>query len=294
MTSCVEVHQVHKSFGENRALAGLSFTAEAGRITSVLGPNGAGKSTAMSICEGLQRADSGQVRVLGMDPAEQPALLRPRVGVMIQDGGLPVMARAEELLRHVGRMYARPRSVDDLIETLGLAPFARTSVRRLSGGQRQRLAMAIALVGRPDLVFLDEPSAGLDPQARLAVWAMIDQLRADGVSVVLTTHLMDEAARLSDHVVIIDHGQVIAQGSVADLTGAPATDQPEDTAAASGLVLSGTITAEVRTAVEDLARTHQLTVHPQPGSAAAAPGATPASRHTLEDVFLQLTGRSLR
>src|SRR5699024_1328721 len=124
---------------------------------------------------------------------------------------------------------------------------------------------AIALVGRPDLVFLDEPSAGLDPQARLAVWAMIDQLRSDGVSVLLTTHLMDEAARLSDQVVIIDHGRVIAQGTVPELTGTPAAAVPQhatEDAATSGLVLSGTITPQVRAAVDDLARTHRLTVHP--------------------------------
>lgn len=299
VTFCVELTGVHKAFGATRALDGLSLTAEQGQITAVLGPNGAGKSTAMAICEGLHRADSGTVRVLGLDPATSAALLRPRVGVMIQDGGLPVMARAVELLHHVSRMYARPRDVGELVDTLGLAPFARTSVRRLSGGQRQRLALAIALVGCPDLVFLDEPSAGLDPQARLAVWAMVEQLRTDGVSVLLTTHLMDEAARLADHVVIIDHGQVIAQGTVAGLTGAtgdgaahlgsrPRPDRGAPAGAPGTMHLTGTFTPEVISAVEHLARTHQLQVRTDPT------GAPPAPERTLEDVFLELTGRSLR
>ncbi|UFU04619.1 ABC transporter ATP-binding protein [Ruania suaedae] len=254
--------------------------ARAGEITAVLGPNGAGKTTAMEICEGLQRPDSGSVRVLGCDPHAAPATLRPRVGVMVQDGGLPVMARAEELLRHVARLYAQPRDVDALVRELGLAPFARTSVRRLSGGQRQRLALAIALVGRPELVFLDEPSAGLDPQSRLAVWDLVRSLRSDGVSVVLSTHLMDEAAQLADRVVIIDHGSVIAEGTVTELTGLP-----HDGAPAQSLHLTGTITAEARNAVEEVALRHGLQVRGGPEA---------SGERTLEDVFLDLTGRSLR
>ncbi|WP_235912493.1 ABC transporter ATP-binding protein [Ruania zhangjianzhongii] len=292
MTFCVELTGVRKAFGATRALDELSFSAAQGQITAVLGPNGAGKSTAMAICEGLTRADAGTVRVLGLDPATDGGRLRPRVGVMIQDGGLPVMARSEELLRHVARLYARPRDVDELTSTLGLGAFARTSVRRLSGGQRQRLAMAIALVGRPDLVFLDEPSAGMDPQTRLAVWEMIETLRTDGVSVLLTTHLMDEAARLADQVVIIDHGAVIAQGTVTELTGPEAGDgalrpatEPSP-AAPTAAHLTGRFTPEARTAVENLARTHGLRL--QIETEAASPG------RTLEDVFLELTGRSLR
>lgn len=292
VTSCVELTDVRKAFGPTRALDGLSFAAEQGKITAVLGPNGAGKTTAMAICEGLESADAGTVRVLGLDPASDGAHLRPRVGVMIQDGGLPVMARSEELLRHVARLYARPREVDELISTLGLSAFARTSVRRLSGGQRQRLALAIALVGRPDLVFLDEPSAGMDPQTRLAVWEMIEQLRIDGVSVLLTTHLMDEAARLADQVVIIDHGAVIAQGTVAKLTDRSAGDATAGPGNApspsppAAVHLNGTFTPEVISAVENLARSYdlQLQIEPQ-----AAPHGC-----TLEDVFLELTGRSLR
>jgi ABC-2 type transport system ATP-binding protein len=145
---------------------------------------------------------------------------------MLQDGGLPTGARAREVLDHLARMYAAPRPVDALAERLGITDFARTIVRRLSGGQRQRLALACALVGRPDLVFLDEPTAGLDPQARHAVWELVRELRADGVAVMLTTHLLDEADRLADEIVIIDHGAVVAAGTLADLV--PAGRRLED------------------------------------------------------------------
>ncbi|MEK8229243.1 ABC transporter ATP-binding protein [Oerskovia sp. M15] len=136
---------------------------------------------------------------------------------MLQDGGLPTGVRALEMLHHVASMYANPRDVAEITERLGLASFARTTVRRLSGGQRQRLALAAAIVGRPEVLFLDEPSAGMDPQSRHAVWELVRELRADGVGIVLTTHLMDEAEDLADHVYIVDHGQVIASGAVADL-----------------------------------------------------------------------------
>jgi ABC-2 type transport system ATP-binding protein len=166
----------------------------------------------------LRSADAGTVRVLGLDPAVDGEQLRPRVGVMLQDGGLPTGARAISLLRQVARFYARPHDVDALAARLGIASYARTSVRRLSGGQRQRLALALALVGRPELVFLDEPSAGLDPQARLAVWDLVREARDAGTSVVMTTHAMDEAERLADHVAILAAGRLVACGTPAELT----------------------------------------------------------------------------
>ncbi|TDE90440.1 ABC transporter ATP-binding protein [Occultella glacieicola] len=277
---CLELEGVTKSFGDTRALRSLSLKASQGAVTAILGPNGAGKTTLMEICEGLQAADGGTVRVLGLDPRRDAARLRPRVGVMVQDGGLPIMARPLELLRHVARMYAAPRDVEELVDLLGLDAFARTSVRRLSGGQRQRLALAIALVGRPDLVFLDEPSAGLDPQARLVVWDLVETLRADGVSVILSTHLMDEAARLADHVAIIDHGAVLAQGTVAELTGPVAGARATRTPDAARL--RGPLTPAARADLAELADTHGLTLELEDGV------------RTLEDVFLDLTGRSLR
>jgi ABC-2 type transport system ATP-binding protein len=207
-----------KSYAGRRAVDGLDLTAAAGQITAVLGPNGAGKTTTVEICEGLRSADAGEVRVLGLDPATRLTELRPRVGVMLQDGGLPTGARALPLLRQVAKFYAHPHDVGALAERLGITSYAATSVRRLSGGQRQRLALALALVGRPELVFLDEPSAGLDPQARLAVWDLVREARDAGTSVVLTTHAMDEAERLADQVAILSHGQLVAAGTPAELT----------------------------------------------------------------------------
>jgi ABC-2 type transport system ATP-binding protein len=217
--SCVELRGLVKRYGQARAVDDLDLTAPRGQITAVLGPNGAGKTTTVEICEGLRLADAGTVRVLGLDPAVDGERLRPRVGVMLQDGGLPTGARALALLHRVSRFYARPHDVDALAERLGIGAYARTAVRRLSGGQRQRLALALALVGRPELVFLDEPSAGLDPQARLAVWDLVREARDAGTSVVLTTHAMDEAERLADRVAILAGGRLVACGTPAELTG---------------------------------------------------------------------------
>ncbi len=161
----VLVHDLVKRYDGRAVVDGVSLTAERGAITAVLGPNGAGKTTTVECCEGLRSPDAGRVEVLGLHPLTDARELRPRVGVMLQDGGLPTGVRALEMLRHVASMYARPRDVGELTERLGLESFARTTVRRLSGGQRQRLALAAAIVGRPEVVFLDEPSAGMDPQA---------------------------------------------------------------------------------------------------------------------------------
>ena len=160
-----------------------------GSVTAVLGPNGAGKTTTVECCEGYRRPDSGTVRVLGLDPVRDTERLRPRIGVMLQGGGIPQGVRAVEMLRHVARLHAHPLPVDMLVERLGLDVRRRTPYRRLSGGQQQRLSLALAVVGRPEVVFLDEPTAGLDPQARQATWQLVRDLRRDGASIVLTTHL---------------------------------------------------------------------------------------------------------
>ncbi|HEY0186308.1 MAG TPA: ABC transporter ATP-binding protein [Cellulomonas sp.] len=305
----VEVRDLVKRYDGRAVVDGLHLTASPGRVTAVLGPNGAGKTTTVECCEGLRTPDAGTVRVLGLDPVADARVLRPRVGVMLQDGGLPTGVPALDVLRHVAAMYAAPRPVAELVERLGLAPFARTTVRRLSGGQRQRLALATAVVGRPEVVFLDEPSAGLDPQSRRAVWSLVDELRADGVTILLTTHLMDEAAALADHVAVVDGGQVIAQGTVPELLRGGARTVTFDLA-------GGTVD------VDDLARALDLaagavgaTGHPGAGSYRVEAEATPAllaalagwcarhdllltrldaGRRTLEDVFLDLTGRNLR
>ncbi len=201
-----------------RVLNGISLTAHRGAVTTLLGSNGAGKSTTLACAQGLLLPDGGTVRLLGTDPASGGSTLRSRVGVMLQDGGLPPSAKPMTLLRHVARMYARPVDVDALAERLGIDSFAHTTIRRLSGGQRQRVALAASLVGNPEVVFLDEPSAGLDPQSRQTVFDLIEELRERGLCIVLTTHLMEDAQRLSDYVYIIDNGRNVAQGTVAELT----------------------------------------------------------------------------
>ena len=215
----VHVSDLRKQFGRVVALDGVTWRAGSGRVTAVLGPNGAGKTTMVECCEGLRRPDAGVVRVLGTDPWHAPADHRARVGVMLQDGGLPGAARPVPLLRHLARLYAAPRPVEALVQRLGIDQFADTPVRRLSGGQRQRVALAAALVGGPDVVFLDEPSAGLDPHARLDVWDLVRSVAADGAAVVMTTHSFEEAERIADQIVIIAAGCVVADGTLAEITG---------------------------------------------------------------------------
>lgn len=202
------------------SVSGLSMAAHRGQVTALLGANGAGKTTTLQCAQGLLPPSSGTVRLLDEDPWQASPDVRARVGVMLQDGGLPQAVRPMELLRHVSRLYKDPRPVNELVELLGIEPFATTSIRRLSGGQRQRVGLAAALIGRPEVLFLDEPSAGLDPQSRQIVFDLIAQLRDAGTCIILTTHLMDDAARLADYVYIVHHGSVAAQGTVADLVSA--------------------------------------------------------------------------
>jgi len=217
--TAVSVASVAKRYGPVVALDGATWTAGAAQVTAVLGPNGAGKTTLVECCEGLRRPDSGTVRVLGVDPWRAGPEHRARVGVMLQGGGLPGSVRPMRLLAHLARMYAAPLPVAALAERLGITSFAGTPVRRLSGGQRQRVALAASLVGRPDVVFLDEPSAGLDPHARLDVWALVRSTADAGAAVVLTTHSFEEAERLADRVVIIAGGRTVAEGTPAEVAG---------------------------------------------------------------------------
>ena len=186
------------TYGDVVAVDGLDLVIERGTITSVLGPNGAGKTTTLETCEGYRRPQAGSVRVLGLDPVAQRRQLLPRIGVMLQQGGAWSGVHAMEMLRHVASLHAHPLDVDTLGERLGLGPCGRTPYRRLSGGQQQRLGLAMAVVGRPELVFVDEPTAGLDPQARHTTWDLLRELRTAGVTVVLTTHYIEEAERLAD------------------------------------------------------------------------------------------------
>lgn len=203
------------TFGSLRALDGLTLTAESGQVTALLGPNGAGKTTFIRCCTGLARPASGTLTILGDEPGSAAVL--PKIGLMPQSTGAWSGVRAGELLRYLARLYADPQPVDDLIDLLGIGAFEATPYRRLSGGQQQAVNLAGALVGRPALVFLDEPTAGLDPRARRLTWDVVRSLRDSGVAVLLTTHDMTEAAALADRVHIIDHGAVRASGTAEEL-----------------------------------------------------------------------------
>src|SRR6266436_7000911 len=215
----IVVKNFTKSYGSHRVVDELQFTVQRGEIFALLGPNGAGKTTTIETLEGYRKPDNGRVRVLGLDPIRESQKLKPHIGVMLQQDGLYPGLTAREVLHLFAGYYRQPQNIDHLLERVGLSAAARTQCRRLSGGQKRRLALAVALVGNPALVFLDEPTAGMDPQARLATWEIIRALKSAGVTVLLTTHLMDEAERLADRVAIIDHGRLIALDTPAGLTG---------------------------------------------------------------------------
>lgn len=215
----VVIDRVTHHYGSKLALDDMSWQAPQGAITCVLGPNGAGKTSVMEMAEGLRRPEIGTIRVLGTDPWGADAAHRRRVGVMLQDGGLPGSVKPLRLLQHVARLYDATDEFPSLVEELGIDEFGSTSVRRLSGGQRQRVALAAALIGRPEVVFLDEPSAGLDPHARLDVWDLVRRARDRGCCVVVTTHSFEEADRLADRVIIVAAGTVAAEGTVAEISG---------------------------------------------------------------------------
>lgn len=218
MPAALEITDLTMRYAGRTVVDRLSMTAPAGALTIVLGPNGAGKTTTIETAEGFRTAQGGQVRVLGLDPQRDGRTLCARVGVMLQSGGTWPSLRAADMLTHMARLYAHPLPRDPLMERLGLTHVARTPYRRLSGGEQQKLALACALIGRPELVFLDEPTTGLDPASRLSVWQFLRDLRDAGVTLVMTTHLLDEAHALADHVVVIDQGRVVAAGTVDELT----------------------------------------------------------------------------
>jgi len=303
----VVVQDLRMRYGDTVAVDGLDLEVARGSVTAVLGPNGAGKTTTLETCEGYRRPQHGRVRVLGLDPQAQRAELLPRIGVMLQHGGAWSGVRAVEMLRHVAALHAHPLDVGMLVDRLGLGSCGRTPYRRLSGGQQQRLSLAMAVVGRPELVFVDEPTAGMDPQARRTTWELLEELRRDGVTIVLTTHYMDEAERLADQVHVIDRGRLIASGSPQELTrgGGSSTirlvvTEPFPASAPASLQASlgeGTLVQEIN------AHSLLITGPADAGTLATVSawcdheGVLPESltlgQRTLEDVFLQITGREL-
>ena len=294
-------------YGPKTAVDDLTLTVPRHTITAVLGPNGAGKTTTLETCEGYRRPQQGTVRVLGLDPVRQRRDLLPRIGVMLQAGGAWSGVRAMEMLRHVARLHAHPLDVDALAERLGLGDCGGTPYRRLSGGQQQRLGLAMAVVGRPELVFVDEPTAGMDPQARRSTWDLLEELRGDGVTVVLTTHYMDEAERLADGIHIIDRGRLIASGTPLELTrgGTVATIRlvvtrpfppgaPESLRRALGDRTEVTVLDELSLVVTGPADASTLAkVSRWCEEAGVLPESLTLGQRNLEDVFIQLTGREL-
>ncbi|WP_374587349.1 ABC transporter ATP-binding protein [Pimelobacter simplex] len=292
-------------YGDTVAVDGLSLTVERGTITAVLGPNGAGKTTTLETCEGYRRPQAGTVRVLGLDPVRERRELLPRIGVMLQSGGAWSGARADEMLRHFARLHAHPLDTGVLMERLALHECGRTPYRRLSGGQQQRLGLALALIGRPELVFVDEPTAGMDPQIRRAVWELLDELRTDGVTVVLTTHYLEEAERLADKVHIVDRGRLVASGTPLELTrgGTVATlrivvTQPFPPGAPAALAAQlgpATELVELDPLSIQLSGPADSTTLATVAAWCAAHDVLPESlslgQRNLEDVFLELTGR---
>jgi ABC-2 type transport system ATP-binding protein len=299
----VEVESLVVRYGDVVAVDGLSLAAASGRVTCVLGPNGAGKTSTIECLEGLRRPASGRLAVLGLDPRREHAALTPRIGVMLQEGGVHPAVRVGEVLRHGAALYPRPLDVASLVDRLGLAGLERRAWRQLSGGEQRRVALGLALVGRPEVAFLDEPTAGVDVAGRQVIREVIAGLRADGVAVLVTTHDLAEAERVADDVVVVDHGALVAAGTLDELVGAAGGGDVVRFSAPAGLDvaslgahLSG---AEVVAVVEVEPGRYEVAASPSPTTVAAitawlAAHDLPladlqAGRQRLEDVFLRLT-----
>jgi ABC-2 type transport system ATP-binding protein len=302
----IAVADLEKRYATVQAVAGLTFTVEAGEVFGLLGPNGAGKTTTVEILEGYRTPDAGSARVLGLDPVRDGTHLRRRIGVMLQSGGLYPGLRPLELLRLFAAYYDDPESPELLLDTVGLRESERTPVRRLSGGQAQRLSLACALIGRPEVVFLDEPTAGMDPHARATTWQLVRDLAARGTTVMLTTHGMDEAEQLCDRVAIIAGGRMAALGTPAELTRHAAADEVwfaaapgldcAALAASCGLAPDGVVEERpgeyVLHAAASPTRIAQLACFLRDQDVMLV--ALQAGRRTLEEVFLQITAEAAR
>jgi len=222
--AAVVVRGLHKHYGETRAVDGLDLQVEPGEVFAMLGPNGAGKTTTVEILEGHRHRDSGEVSVLGVDPARADRNWRSRIGIVLQDAGDQAELTVSEVIRHFAEYYPTPRDADEVIDAVGLTEKAGTRTRQLSGGQRRRLDVALGIVGRPELLFLDEPTTGFDPEARRAFWELIRGLGKDGTTILLTTHYLDEAENLADRVAVIRDGRVLALDTPKNLGGRAASE----------------------------------------------------------------------
>jgi ABC-2 type transport system ATP-binding protein len=294
----IEVDELTIRYGDRTAVDRLSFAAAPGTVVALLGPNGAGKTSTVEALEGYRRPSSGRVRVLGLDPGADHAALTRRMGVMLQEGGVYTAARPPEVLRLFASYYDDPVDPDELLDRVGLSDRRGSTWKSMSGGEQQRLSLALALVGRPEVAFLDEPTAGIDPSGRQLIRRVIAELRDSGVTVLLTTHDLDEAERLADHVIIIDHGRTLAAGSPRELMASGQRDEVRFGAAPGldVLALGTTIGADV---LEVAPGEYRVDAEPTPTLIAAITqwladrdlslGDLRAGRQRLEDVFLRLT-----
>jgi ABC-2 type transport system ATP-binding protein len=308
MTNVVQAHHLRKTYGKTVAVEDLTLEVKEGEIFGIVGPNGAGKTTTIECLEGLRSFDSGEIRVLGMDPVRQERELRYVIGTQLQKSQLPDQLTVGEVLDLFGSFYPNPAPWPALVERLGLSEKKNSWVSKLSGGQLQRVFIALALINRPKLVFLDELTTGLDPQARRSIWDLVREIRAGGCTVFLTTHFMEEAELLCDRVAIVDHGKIVALDSPAALVG--------KLGAESRVLFTTThaLDPKALTAVDGATRVERdgdrVIVYgraPQAGKQAlisevanwlsaqgAAFGDIRMEQPNLEDVFLQLTGRAMR
>jgi ABC-2 type transport system ATP-binding protein len=296
--AAVEVEQLVVRHGATTAVDGVSFSVAPGQVVALLGPNGAGKTSTVETLEGYRRPSGGAVRVLGLDPVDDAAAVLPRIGVMLQAGGVQPGIRPGEVLRLFASYYADPADPEGLLDRVGLRSVARSTWRQLSGGEQQRLSLALALVGRPEVAFLDEPTAGVDPGGRQVVRRLIADLADDGVAVLLTTHELEEAERLADQVVIIDHGRVVAAGTPAELMASGGGE--EIRFGAPPRLDTGALAAALDATVTEASPGEYVVLAPGTPATVAALTAwlaehdlpladLRAGRHTLEDVFLRLT-----
>jgi ABC-2 type transport system ATP-binding protein len=296
-STAVEVNGLTKRYGAVEALRGVSFTVAVGEVFALLGPNGAGKTTTVEILEGFRRRDGGTVTVLGVDPAGRPRSLRQRLGIVLQECAVESNLTVREVLARNAGFYPDPRPVDEVVELVGLGEKADSRVARLSGGQQRRLDVGLGIIGRPELVFLDEPTTGFDPSARRGAWDLVRSLTAGGTTVILTTHYMDEAEALADRVAVVAAGRVVAQGPPSSLGGRdvgeakirfalpdgvePAALPVGVRSVPSGFEVSTTEEVEVLHALTSWSIAHHVPLV----------GLT-VERLTLEDVYLRLTADS--
>jgi ABC-2 type transport system ATP-binding protein len=302
--AAIRVADLRKTYGHTRAVDGVSFDVRPGEVFGLLGPNGAGKTTTVEILEGLRAPDSGSVRVLGIDVARDADTLKERIGVSLQTAALYPKLTVVELLDLFRGFYRRARPTAQLVALLGLEEKRNTRTSDLSGGQRQRLAVALALVNDPEVVFLDEPTTGLDPAARRSLWDIVRSLQAEGKTILLTTHYMEEAEVLCDRLAIMDHGRILASGSVSELVDSRFRERSVRFEQVAGLDDTRLAAFPGVSQVKHENGEVVLFTRDVPATIGAVLSATESigvearnlavRRATLEDLFLDLTGRALR